>query len=1832
MPLKPVTDPNKIKELETSTQSTKTPKLKPVSDPETIKALESDSGTTGSFLKGFSHNFDEYAASINKGLDWLADKVTGRDTKFFEENQKWWNKQKKLNELETAKHPYAKLAGEILLDPINLTPAGIASKGAKAARIAKSMAGGVAVGAGTMAFKNYGDQSKTQEQKQQEIALSGGIGAIVNGVIAALTKGKVRNVIKDESNPEEAKKVLQTLADNPEVFGLSKADTEQAGKAAMSLHYKSNPEEAKKFWKEIINPNQETTNYRPDWRLVPQEGTLPVKVEDFKQLHIREVQKTPLADNSIAERQSVPVQNTSKDYDTYQEPSIEENLVEYKNITDDPLFYYALDLARNRSWKDIKNPNRMVVKRSGVTNEGGEQVHIKQLTEPNYEYDFSLTKSDVKKIEKALQEGKQIPDDLLEKAKNDVGVLENHPKWRDEAQSIRHEAETVFANGTPRLATGFAGGTINLFSNGDQNDDGIITLDEAALAFGKGFLGGALAGHFAVEYGDNAIKFINNKKAWYDYNFGKYSDRNAANSNGSPFMGSDAYNRVLAVRRVRDNIEKETRGNKQTGIFGRRFRGSGSIGIYKKSPDGKINFNEKIKNELNKVGISTPDLIELPQTDEAARKFYNSIIQAKNDGIKLGKPEYAQVYVYPQEEYKNMKLLLTPDGKAGVAIKPDGDIVSVFRHPNANYKRVAHHLLLMALANGGKKLDAYNTKLPYIYSEVGFKPVAKNKWDDKYMPEDWNKEALGTPDVVYEAYDPLHIGAYNDKAPFVDSWEEAVKKQKEALGEEDGINIGLFAGSNAKSFARKKNEGRVFVGKYDKMDRFEIDDSKAKIVNPVALKDIERFEKEINRLNKKLGKLKSQSAITRTEAEIYKYKRMLSEAKRGVHKINYNPLGFFAEGENRGYKLSDILKHDELFDEYPKLKDVKVKFDTSLDDGAYFDKKNNTIAIGTRFKNEDELKSALLHEIQHAIQSIEGFARGGSSNEFKREWLAKLEEMKLRRDTTTDPFEKARLDDEIKKMYQYQIDGKLTEEAFNKYQKLAGEIEARDVEARMNYTPEERSKIEPYSSENIPEDEAILRYSNGIGKLKELDNIDIKFNKEANKKEYAPHLKRIVYERLNKEWSDISSTIKGELRRLFTNTYSGEYLGRRDKLMAAKNEVLNKADFIHKTLKELPEKDRELLHKYIVGDLTTEEARNLPEEIRKTGENMRATVKELTDELVKEGILSEGAVKEWGKFYLKRVYEKHFGDKMFASLGGKKTLEKLYERGNIEELKDSDIEALQKFLEPLGIDVGGYKSVKEFIADNENLLDLPLREGGIRIKELPNGKLQLKRDWTYEERTKMGEIRDASITVPETLIKLGTLVEHAKFLKDVAKVNGAVLTKEMAEQYQPQELSKLGYTKLPKSQRYGALSDMWVRKDVKDDIDAIGENFIDAMLGEKSILRDVWDGYLRLWKKSKTVWNAPAHVNNFLSNLFLMHLSGMKSTDIVKGLADATKLITTGKRYKELLKKSMTGRATQDELDEIASLQDKLKYYLEAENLGLLKQSQLNDILQGEVKSYNVASGAMRKVDEATERAYQMEDEVNRLAAYITFRQKGWSKEEARQGVEVIMPDYTQPMPKAWRWARDTGISPFIAWNYYTVPKILRLIRTKEGATRMAIALGSLYGLSYVMSKISPVEQMPAVDTDVPEWSKGRYIPIYTEGNKVTMVKADRWLPYLQLFHPFNYMKDLGSGITVNFANATLTGNKLYNGRPITYPQKSLGEKAYDYAKYYTESFVPLPQQLYSTVHLAESYLLNKDKRRTDKTIEPRTPTQNILKLLGINTITYNKSALKREQEKQRRR
>ena len=112
----------------------------------------------------------------------------------------------------------------------------------------------------------------------------------------------------------------------------------------------------------------------------------------------------------------------------------------------------------------------------------------------------------------------------------------------------------------------------------------------------------------------------------------------------------------------------------------------------------------------------------------------------------------------------------------------------------------------------------------------------------------------------------------------------------------------------------------------------------------------------------------------------------------------------------RPYKrafLSKILQDDELFNAYPKLKNMRVIEDKKLGRGvnASYDPKLKDIYI--KNLQAKEAKISLYHELQHAIQDIEGFAYG-----FK--------------------------------------DYVTSDENFHKYAIQHGEVEARNVESRMN--------------------------------------------------------------------------------------------------------------------------------------------------------------------------------------------------------------------------------------------------------------------------------------------------------------------------------------------------------------------------------------------------------------------------------------------------------------------------------------------------------------------------------------------------------------------------------------------------------------------------------------------------------------------------------------------------------------------------------------------------------------------------------------------------------------
>ena len=206
-----------------------------------------------------------------------------------------------------------------------------------------------------------------------------------------------------------------------------------------------------------------------------------------------------------------------------------------------------------------------------------------------------------------------------------------------------------------------------------------------------------------------------------------------------------------------------------------------------------------------------------------------------------------------------------------------------------------------------------------------------------------------------------------------------------------------------------------------------------------------------------------------------------------------------------GGKLFDVIDAPELFKAYPQLKGVRIDTDAIMNDmpshGEY-DSKTNTITI-----HADELKymnDILNHEIQHAIQGIEGFAKGGSPRLVRGE-------VKKRFDEVTKQIKQLRAEgkeDEAKALIEKNrglYNAYTNNDDFNSYKSLAGEVEARNVQERMNMTPEERRKTLAESTEDVARKDQIFL---GVGDVS-FSLRDMADGKESGAADMAEDLKSL---------------------------------------------------------------------------------------------------------------------------------------------------------------------------------------------------------------------------------------------------------------------------------------------------------------------------------------------------------------------------------------------------------------------------------------------------------------------------------------------------------------------------------------------------------------------------------------------------------------------------------------------------------------------------------------------------------------------------------------------------
>lgn len=218
----------------------------------------------------------------------------------------------------------------------------------------------------------------------------------------------------------------------------------------------------------------------------------------------------------------------------------------------------------------------------------------------------------------------------------------------------------------------------------------------------------------------------------------------------------------------------------------------------------------------------------------------------------------------------------------------------------------------------------------------------------------------------------------------------------------------------------------------------------------------------------------------------------------------------FLKNEGKGVPLDKVLHDPGLFKAYPHLKDIKVKdMPNGLSGQGAYSSSENVIYMAP--SKADEFIKILQHEVQHAIQRHEGFAYGGNSRMFASpEYLNKKAIFEQTMDKT---FNKLKTDhpdfdfDSLRGSIEAKINGNyerfpeikpsidsVIEEAkkrgfydtvekyitaakkidelesinYQKYRRLMGEVEARNVETRLDFDNTERFLNSPRSTEDIP--------------------------------------------------------------------------------------------------------------------------------------------------------------------------------------------------------------------------------------------------------------------------------------------------------------------------------------------------------------------------------------------------------------------------------------------------------------------------------------------------------------------------------------------------------------------------------------------------------------------------------------------------------------------------------------------------------------------------------------------------------------------------------------------
>jgi len=386
---------------------------------------------------------------------------------------------------------------------------------------------------------------------------------------------------------------------------------------------------------------------------------------------------------------------------------------------------------------------------------------------------------------------------------------------------------------------------------------------------------------------------------------------------------------------------------------------------------------------------------------------------------------------------------------------------------------------------------------------------------------------------------------------------------------------------------------------------------------------------------------------------------------------------------------------------------------------------------------------------------------------------------------------------------------------------------------------------------------------------------------------------------------------------------------------------------------------------------------------------------------------------------------------------------------------------------------------------------------------------------------------------------------------------------------------------LVQDERFGPLDNMYVRKDIWDDLKEVED-----MRGE--FIR-VWDKGMGLWKFGKVILNPATHARNFMSNVLLAHLGDVNPADVFTYRRAYKQLREKGAHYKEAKEWGLFNNSFANV--EVGRLRNAVEDLRGAEDIKATIQSIFSEpspsVVDTALKPVRAAIKGtkatldrplVRKIADKPAQMYEANERLFKMAVFIKARRKGLSVDEAAKKAEKHLFNYADIPPivkHVKRW-----VSPFFTFTYKALPLFAEMAIRKPW--KVAAIMGSMYGLEkYAEHRLGMgAEEAKEQRRGMPDWMRRKAPPGIGPYAQVRMPFPDKWgndlfwdvsyiLPYGTAAEKWGqsalpFADVLPSGPIYQIGAALLTNTDPFTGREIYLDAidawTKIAEKYLDYA------------------------------------------------------------------------